>query len=1140
MDFGGAQASQGAGYSVADVGDVNGTGYDDIVIGSPTVGSTPQTIGTGAGSAVYLIFGSQTVNVSTVTDWIGQTNGLYNYTPSDRVGDLGQLTNQDPGVQTDPITSAALAFPFPGIEFVDTVSAQSMLGASVAGVRLGDGQGGILIGAPGALDENGANPGTGRAYLIFGTPTGFNRSIGKTVNLDDPNFATDHPGLNLVTFVSTATGGQLGASVAGGSNIFGDGSPDIILGAPSATVASSSPTPGIANTGVVYVMSTALLTGGTQTINVQTAIGQSGTQSVILAGANSGDKAGFSVADAGDANGATAAGVNVDDILVGAPQASSSAGAAYLVYGGSGLAGLATTTNGVRYINLSLVGTTSAGAVPGAVITGPADGSETGYSVSSAGDFNGDGFSDILIGSPDFSSGLASNDQGEVTLLYGASSTSSASLTGTIDLSSIPSAIQSVTFTGANAGDMAGYALSFVGFINVGQPNEILIGAPGYNTDAGTAYLIPGRAGFTGSYSLAAEASAPISGLQFVLTTAGSPSGTPSFFGASVSSRFQDTSVTFDSSSFAGFVIGAPGYDVSQNSSRTLGGGAMVVEGGLITVPIPPTVAASQVVISSTPLDITADSRGQVTLQLEGPSGDPATSTGSQTISLSTSSSTGAFYLTQSSTSPITTVVIPAGRSSTSFYYSDAEAGTPTVTAADMALSSAPSQQETINALLASQMVITSPALDITAGNRGHVTMQIEDSSGEPAVSTSSQTINLGTTSGSGAFFASPPSIIPITSIVIPAGQTIASFYYYDTHAGVWSLTASDTALASAPTQQATVSPAAASLLVLHTQPSSSATAGVAFTTQPVVYEEDHYGNLETSDSHTVVSASLAAGSGPLQGTTTATASGGIATFANLADNTVETISLEFISDHLSKASDSIVVTAAPATHLVVATQPPGPINPGQGFTLAVWAEDKFNNIDTNYNGSVSLSLPGDPSFGASVQAKNGVATFTGLTASASLSGQAIRVSAPGLSGTTTDPLNVNPAPTVMLETVVYTQKRYKKGKPVGKPIFSGFAIQYNTAMNSRAAGLADNYHVFSAVVKKGKKKTSTTFKPVSFSVTYSPTTDSVTLNVKNATPFAKGGELTISGVTSEAGVLLNSSDTVLSILPKAKNITLA
>ena len=82
------------------------------------------------------------------------------------------------------------------------------------------------------------------------------------------------------------------------------------------------------------------------------------------------------------------------------------------------------------------------------------------------------------------------------------------------------------------------------------------------------------------------------------------------------------------------------------------------------------------------------------------------------------------------------------------------------------------------------------------------------------------------------------------------------------------------------------VSPAAASQLVISTQPSPTATAGMAFSTQPVVYIEDQYGNLVTGDNTTQVTAtSLPMGSGPLQGTTTVTASGGIATFTNLADD---------------------------------------------------------------------------------------------------------------------------------------------------------------------------------------------------------------------------------------------------------------
>ncbi len=442
IDFGGAVTSQGAGFSVADVGDVDGTGYDAFLIGAPTVTSTPSTIGTGTDSAVYLVFGSQTltaVGMTSITNWIGTTSGVFNYTANDRVGDLGQLTepnNPTPTVQTNPITTSPLDFPFAGVEFVTNplIDPTPMLGASVAGVRMPSGQGGILIGAPGGLSSANANPGTGRAYLIYETANGdFTAYAGKEVNLDDPNFATDYPGLNLVTFVTSVTGSQLGYSVAGGSNIFGDGQNDIILGAPLATVAPSTTTsPVNANTGVVFALSMAQLPSGTATVNVTTAVGQSGSTSVQLAGVNSGDKAGFSVADGGDVNGATIGGKNVDDLLIGAPSASSTAGAAYLVYGGTSLAGLATTTNGVRYINLANVGGTGTNAVPGAIFTGPAGGAMTGFSVSAAGDFNDYGFGDIMIGSPGFSSSSTTTSQGEVTLFYGAASTSTAYLTGTI------------------------------------------------------------------------------------------------------------------------------------------------------------------------------------------------------------------------------------------------------------------------------------------------------------------------------------------------------------------------------------------------------------------------------------------------------------------------------------------------------------------------------------------------------------------------------------------------------------------------------------------------------------------------------------------------------------------------------------
>src|SRR6185369_14919578 len=87
-----------------------------------------------------------------------------------------------------------------------------------------------------------------------------------------------------------------------------------------------------------------------------------------------------------------------------------------------------------------------------------------------------------------------------------------------------------------------------------------------------------------------------------------------------------------------------------------------------------------------------------------------------------------------------------------------------------------------------------------------------------------------------------------------------------------------------------------ASVLAIQTQPSSSATAGVAFAQQPVLQVCDQFGNLRSSangvSDSTVVTAARGAGSGTLQGTLNATASNGIATFSNLSHNLATNITL--------------------------------------------------------------------------------------------------------------------------------------------------------------------------------------------------------------------------------------------------------
>jgi hypothetical protein len=573
VDMAGTVPSGGAGFSVADVGDLTGNGYDDIAIGAPTVtGSPPSTAGSGGVGSVYVVFGSQfqqTSSTVAVQNWLNVI-GATQLNANDRVGNLSTLGKTP---QTNPINGSTLNFPFAGVTFTGVAS----FGASVAQVALPGNKFGILVGAPNSINASGS------AYLISGN---FASVSGQTINVTQPPPA----GINIVTFINSAafgTAGELGFSVAGGSNILGDGSGDVILGAPNASVAPTNTTnPVVQNTGVTYVISVGALSGSTQTINLGTST--STAQIIPFAGASTGVKAGFSVADGGDVNGAAG---SVDDLLIGAPAASAGAGNAYLVYGGSNLAGLRQTINGVSFINLANLTGSGTGNVPGATFIGsPSSGtvSSLGMSVAGGGDFNGDGVGDILLGEPTWSASPTFANQGEVYLFYGAKSTSAGFLTGTINVDTPPAAVSDLVLDGSAGGDLASFSIAATGIINKGQPNGILIGAPGFNNDAGSVYLIPGRANFTGEFSLTGAESTPLSGIQFLLTTPASPAGSPSFFGASVSSRLQGSQInTVDLDNEADFVAGAPGYDVTQNAAGLLAGGAFILQSGFLVVPIP-------------------------------------------------------------------------------------------------------------------------------------------------------------------------------------------------------------------------------------------------------------------------------------------------------------------------------------------------------------------------------------------------------------------------------------------------------------------------------------------------------------------------------------------------------------------------
>ena len=169
-------------------------------------------------------------------------------------------------------------------------------------------------------------------------------------------------------------------------------------------------------------------------------------------------------------------------------------------------------------------------------------------------------------------------------------------------------------------------------------------------------------------------------------------------------------------------------------------------------------------------------------------------------------------------------------------------------------------------------------------------------------------------------------------------------------------LTASASGLSNAVSAAFTVSPAAASALVIQTQPPGSVAAGSVFSPAPVVQIQDVFGNVVTSDSSTVVSATRNAGTAALQGTTSVTVVNGSTTFANLSYDKAETITIDFGGGSLAgTTSGSIAVTAPVANRLTIATQPSASATAGVVFGQqpVVRLEDVFGNLSTSDNSTV-------------------------------------------------------------------------------------------------------------------------------------------------------------------------------------------
>ena len=435
--------NEATGYRVASAGDVNGDGFSDFIVGTGLSSSSPYEAG--YGTTAYVVFGGPNTPVNPV--------------------DLSAL---------DGSNGFALINP-PADVFFSSIS---------SGDFNADGHPDILIST------------NGHSYVVFGEEG----TTGAAVDLSHVLDGKD--GFQLEFGDSTLYGksNSLG-------DVNGDGFDDIAVSDPQS------------NTTLVLFGHAG---GFAPDISPSDVKGESGFQ--VLGYGSSG----YAVSAAGDLNGD-----GIDDLLIGAPDASSN-GAAYVVFGHSGnepwitnvgqldgengfqVSGGPTGNEGMQvvsggdlngdgYVDL-VIGSDfndteyvvfgHAGGFPSVLDLSALDGSNGlavtnvgvgGGNVSFAGDVNGDGYADLIVGSP-FN---GDTQQGEAYVIYGSAGGFGAS----IDVTTLDG-YNGFKIDGAAPYGQAGFNVSSAGDVNGDGFDDLLIGAPYADANgvhgAGSAYIVYG------------------------------------------------------------------------------------------------------------------------------------------------------------------------------------------------------------------------------------------------------------------------------------------------------------------------------------------------------------------------------------------------------------------------------------------------------------------------------------------------------------------------------------------------------------------------------------------------------------------------------------------------------------------------
>jgi hypothetical protein len=446
------------GVSVASAGDVNGDGYTDVLVGAAAY-SNDET----AEGRSYLFHGSAE-GLLTTPSWVVESNQPYAYFGSS-VASAGDVNGDGYG---DVIIGSVLydnedinegrAFVYLGNPFglsVDPIwtaesdQAESGYGWSVAtaGDVNGDGYADVIVGA---RQFDIAFPNQGRAFVYLGSPAGPGATASWTGNIN-------------------RGGAEFGYPVGTAGDVNGDGFADVIVGA--------------------WLDDQGQFDEGSAFVYLGSPGGLSPTPVWNADGEYQQGEYGVSAATAGDVNGD-----GFSDVVIGSPgydNVEVNEGRAELYHGGAaGLAAAASWTSG-----------------------GPLPAAHWGQAVAMAGDVNGDGYTDLVAGAPEFAGGETGEGRAELTL---------GSEIG-------PSQSPAWTAEGQQAGAAFGAAVASAGDVNGDGYTDVIVGAPGYDggeTDEGQALLFyGGEAGLEATPAWTAAGNQAASGFGSAVAGAGDVNG---------------------------------------------------------------------------------------------------------------------------------------------------------------------------------------------------------------------------------------------------------------------------------------------------------------------------------------------------------------------------------------------------------------------------------------------------------------------------------------------------------------------------------------------------------------------------------------------------------------------------------------